>query len=131
MAVPPEMVDAVWPLVSPLVQSALPRADGRLTLLDAQTGCREGRYVLWAMGAEGEKLGAVALSEILQYTTKKVFSIFLYAGARVRFEGLWPRIEAIAREAGCSELQIAGPRAWQRLYPQFREAFTVFTKEIT
>lgn len=125
----PADVTRVWPVVRKLVESALPRAMGRLSIDDCELGCIRGNFGLWIVTL-GDKVAGVGLSEVLHFPRKRVFSVFLYAGERRRVMSLWPTIEDVARAVDCHEVQIAGPRAWQRIFPDYQEAFTVFTKAI-
>ena len=124
-----EDLEKVWKLAAPFIQRALPRAAGRLNLNDCEIGCMKGAFQLWLV-VMGEEVMGAGLTEVIEYPRKRVFSVFLYSGERRRVMKLWPNIEAVARAVDCDEVQIAGPRAWQRIFPDYNEAFTVFTKAV-
>lgn len=131
--VPTEDSAEAWPHVESLIAAALPRACGRLTLSSCWAGVAQGKFTLWILGKQG-RIYSVALSEVLAFPEKKVLSVFLYAGDRRRVQHLWPIVEEVAKALECAEIQIAGSRAWARVAPQFargfKEAFTVYTKEV-
>jgi hypothetical protein len=128
--VPPEEVDDLWPLIEPLVAKSLKRACGRVSLASLREGAMAGHYGIFLVGGPGYGVVAVAATEILVFPAKRVLSVFLYSGERRQAMHLWPKVYEHAREMGCSEVQIAGPKAWGKLFPDFRAEFIVYTKEV-
>lgn len=79
----------------------------------------------------GRGIEAVAVSELLTFSTMRVLSLFLVSAKPLRrFLPLLPEIRRRARELECAEIQVQGPRAWMRLVPGLRERFTVCTLEV-
>jgi hypothetical protein len=129
MIVPPWRVNDLWPRLRPFVEKSVRRGAGRLDVEDVRRGTEEERYRLWVV-MQGEDVIAVGASQILVFPGKSVLSVFMYSGERRAAQHLWPKVERYAREAGCAEVQIAGPRAWLRIFPDFSAAYTVFTKDV-
>lgn len=127
---PRQDVDDLWPLAEPLFAKSIPRSCGRLNLEELRQGAIEGRYGIALVGEPGVGVVAVGAMQILAFPDKRVLSVFAYSGDRRRAMHLWPIVEQHARELQCQEVQISGPRAWGRIFPDFSEAFTVYTKEV-
>lgn len=128
--VPPQAVPEVWPLVRGLLKRSVERGLGRVALDDIVLGALMGRYELWIVGSPGEGTLGVGVSEFLRYPDKTILSMFIYSGERRRAMRLWPIVEEYARSRGCAEVQIAGPRAWGRIFREYEERFIVFTKAV-
>lgn len=128
--VPPSLVNVLWPRLKPMVEKSVRRGAGRLDVDDVRMGSIEGRYRLWVVVQGEDDLIAVGASQIIVFPGKSVMSVFLYSGERRQAMHLWPKVEVYARATGCDEIQIAGPRAWLRIFPDFKEAYSVFTKAV-
>jgi len=128
----PPVVEALWSQIEPLVELAIPRACGRLQAKDVLEGCRSGIFDLWIVGVPGRHvIEAVAVAELLTFSTKRVLSLFLVSAKPLRrFLPLMAEIERRAIELECEEIQVQGSRAWRRFLPQLRERFTVLTMEV-
>jgi hypothetical protein len=126
----PEDVAGLWPSLRPFVERAIPRSHGRLTAQELLAGAVQGRYGIAIVYEEGRGILSVGALQVLTFPEKAVLSVFMYSGERRRLMHLWPIVEQRAREMGCSEVQISGPRAWGRIFPDFKEAFTTYTKEV-
>lgn len=129
--IPAELVGEVWDIALPFVRDAIPRAAGRIRPGDVLRACVEGRMALWLVGQAGGAVQAVGVTEVLVFPQKLVLFVLLYSGERKQAMALWPRVEEHAREMGCEEVQIAGPRAWGRIFPEYEERFTVFTRKVS
>ena len=128
--VPPSLVNVMWPRIKPFVERSVRRGAGRLDVEDVRLGSIENRYRLWVVVNEQDAIVAVGASMVLLFPAKSVLSVFMYSGERRAAQHLWPKVEDYARHLGCAEIQIAGPRAWLRIFPDFTEAYSVFTKAV-
>lgn len=127
---PPEFVAEMWDVAFPFVRAAIPRVCGRMTAGDVLIGCLQGRMGLWLIGPRGGPVQGIGVTEVLTFPQKKVLFVMIYSGEREHAMPLWPKVETHAREMGCVEVQIAGPRAWKRIFPEYEEQYTVFTRKV-
>lgn len=126
----PALVSELWGSIEPFIERAIPRAHGRMKSQDVLERAAEGAFDVWLIVARPAGIIGVGVAQIVQFPQKATYSVFLYSGNRRQVMHLWPRMEERARRLGCAEVQIAGPRAWGRIFPEFKEAFTVYTKEV-
>ena len=118
------------PVLLPFIERAVPRSCGRVEPEALKEGAKRGQYIIGVVGAPGQGVRAVFAMQSLDFEKKRILSVFLYSGERRRAMHLFPIVEQLARDQGFQEVQISGPRAWGRLFPDFKEAFTVYTKEV-
>lgn len=121
----------LWPVVKPFLDAAMARACGRVTPVDYLYQAIQGACGVWVAGRPGAGIVGVGVTEVAQYPRKRILVVSVYSGLRKPIMPLWPIVEQHARELGCSEVQIPGPRAWGRIFKDYEESYTVFTKGVT
>ena len=98
---------------------------------DVYQGCVAKAMDLW-LALEGKKPVACAVTEIRQFPRARVCQMFVIAGTRMA-EWLWkyePVFAEWAREKGCTHMEGAGRRGWERMAPGYEPVYTVMRKAL-
>lgn len=132
-AVDPKMLDQFAPYVVPELARATDLTGGMLTPAHVLELCRDRTWVLWVViDSEAAEQLAVAVTGIsVAQTGVRICTVWLCAGYEMsRWRHLLPELEEYARREGASVMEIHGRRGWEKVYPEYREAFRVLQKEI-
>jgi hypothetical protein len=133
VCVDPKRVHEIWPHVAPLLRKAIART-GLSAFADIELEVLCGRALLWlAVSGEGgcAAIDAVASTSLQQTDAGKVCVITACAGNNMpRWLPLISRIEAYAREEGCTCIRIFGRKGWLRVLEGYREKHVILDKEL-
>ncbi len=128
----PEQVSGVWPAVSGYVERALEYNPGRLLLEDVESFCLNGQmllFVIWSVMEE--RILGVIVCEVEEYPRARVFNLAQCAGDEmVRWVHLVNEFEDIARQLGCTQIEVVGRSAWGRVLG-WPEVCRNFVKELS
>jgi len=128
IGVPHHLVRRVWPMVLPLVESALRHDGGRWSAPDILRSLESRDRQLWLV--EEERPDGIIVTEIAIYPRRKTCVVFLAAGRRpVDWRDRLGDIEGWARAQGCAEIELHGRKGWRRALPDWPSR-TVLTKEL-
>jgi len=128
----PQDVERLAPLLAVAIGRAVRLTTGRTTPKKIIRQGARAEVQFWvAMRAETEIL-AVVITELIDYPTgKKALRILLAEGQEMRIWTPWfGEIEAEAKDQGCSVIEYHGRPGWSHIFPEFRELYRAYEKEI-
>ena len=112
--VPPENTEEVWPVVEPMIKSALALLNGRYSSVDIFIAIKSGEQTLWVAFDEDKKVKGCCTVEIVQYPGMKCCNINVIAGEGVNdwLEDSFKLISKYAKEYGCERMEGMGRPGW-------------------
>ncbi len=134
----PSLVRFVARQVTPILERSADLCQHKA--IDFLRECEAGRMQLWVIGMrdqwaalDSQVIVAVVVTQIVgQPSGQSALAILQCAGSYMRsWIHLIDEIEEYARGRGCSRVQIEGRRGWGRVLRDYRESYTVFSKELT
>lgn len=129
VSVDPARVHEIWPLVRPLLENAC-RRTALNGFADFEADIVAGRSLLW-IAWNGSAIEAAAATVITDTDLGKVCVITLCAGRGMqRWLRLIDRIEAYAKDEGCTRMRIFGRKGWLRVLDGFEAKHVVMDKAI-
>lgn len=112
--IPATEVEAVWPLVAPLIAAACTRGGGKRTPNDVRRALADRDQQLW-LAWDGSVV-ALAVTEIACYPRKKCCRILICTGReRQSWQHRLAVIEAWAKAQGCVAMELIARPGWSRL----------------
>lgn len=133
LCVDPKQVHLIWPLVAPLLNSAIVRT-GLSAFACIERDILHGNALLWLAVSDDRSLATIeaAASTILQQTDRgKVCVITACSGREMaRWLPLIAGIEDYARAEGCKCVRIFGRQGWRRILNGYRETNVVLDKRL-
>jgi hypothetical protein len=119
------------PMYAPILRESTELCQGRLTVPDVIQLARNGMVQIWLVTRGHNDYMGVIVTEVLQYPNRKVCGVIQCAGKGLHeAKHLMADLEQWARNIGCSLMEIQGRPGWGRVYPDYREDFRVFVKEL-
>ena len=124
-------VDAAWPQVLGLIETALSKSDGGHTAEDVRKACLLGDAQLWC-GIERGAIAIIMVTEIRKQPRLKAMRIWLMAGSDAAqwIAARSAAIEEWAAKSGCSRLEMVGRKGWLRRLPGWSPTNVVMSKEL-
>lgn len=124
----PEHRPALWDTVEPLLQKAVDRSDGLLTIDGVKDAILSGRWQLWIVW-DGETICAAGATEVNNYTC------FVWAFGGENMSDWFPlhqELEAWAKLIGCKSIHFFGRLGWERVMrPEgYERRMVVMRKEL-
>jgi hypothetical protein len=111
----------------PLIEEGLTYTSGTHLFEDVVAMVSAGFLTFWS-GPQ-----SVVLTEILQSPRKKIFNVWLVAGAMHELRAMYPLIEQWAKDQGCDLATFTGRPGWERSFLPKEEGWktqlVVMTKE--
>ena len=95
------------------IEAALEYSGGTHTFDDIAQGVLEGRFRLW------ERENGCAVSEFVQFPSKRVLNVFLAGGDMQVIKDLEAPAAEFARLNGCRSMTISGRKGWARALPHW------------
>ena len=129
--VQPDQVERVWPDVEPMLRLANERMPPRRSTADVKQSIADGLTQLWVVVEQGTIVSATT-SVVSKFPTKKVCSLLLTAGRNMSDwrEPVMKAIEGFAKNEGCDEIEMLGPKGWRRLNPDIEHRGDWLVKEL-
>jgi hypothetical protein len=115
LAVPREHLEAVWPIVRPMLEKAVKTAAGKMDIDDVLAGAQGGLYVVWLILVDGEAIASVT-TRIIDYPKCKAMALDWVGGTRMK-EWFGPSMRVMKDHAirnGCAHMEGYGREAWMR-----------------
>jgi hypothetical protein len=115
-AIKPDMVDMLWPLVSPMIEMAIEHSNNELSLKQIKNAIIDEQMLLLVV-YEAELIVATLTLERRDFDTgKSVINITTAGGAdlHIWMDKVLLIIDELAREQGCDEVYIVGRAGWAR-----------------
>jgi len=114
--VPSDKVGDAWWEVYPLLSEAVKSNNGRYTITDLRRNLLSQDMQLWIIRA-GEALEAVAVTEIVNYPSRKVVRVNIGTGSNFReWIPLLSEIEEWGKENGCDGLESIARKGWAKVW---------------
>jgi len=128
LCIDPARVSEFWPYVAPLLKAAVLKTDlCKFAEIEHQT--LSGAGLLWI--AWSGRIEAAAATVITETDRARVCVLTACGGTdRKRWLPLLEKIEAYARDQGCSVLRILGRRGWQRVLRKYRITNVVLERQL-
>lgn len=114
-AVPPAVLDIVWPDVAPMLEKAVATSSGRFDIDSVVRGLKTGEIALWVV-MDGTTPVAALTTRVSQLPGKRVLAIDWMGGTRMRewLPMVHTTLSSYGKTYGCTEMQGFGRRAWLR-----------------
>ena len=114
-----------------MLEPAAAMASNRGDLDDVMSACASGAFQLWVVVAEAGVPLAYIVTQIQEFPNGQTCAILFCAGsAMATWRHLLKQIEDWAAELGCIEMALEGRKGWGRVFPDYTESYTVFTKRL-
>ena len=110
-----------WEHAKPLLEPAL---DGTYTIDDVKREIDANRAELWWLGS------AAVVTQIMQYPAKRCLRVWLAGGDLDTIKRAAPALDDIARELGCSRIEIEGRKGWERALDGYDTQRLVLSKDV-
>lgn len=116
LAVAPQHVARIWPLVEKYVADSLVYAKGVYLPEDIKGFCEGGKMQMW-IAVRGESVLAAVITEVMDFPRKRMVSVPFIGGRDMRawFRKMLATVETWSREMGCTGMQGGARRGWGKL----------------
>ena len=130
--IPPENLDAVWPLVSPLIIAGAKAPDNHYTLEGLKEVLTDELWQLWVAWNGSEVLCTLMTEVYIDMEGKKVGSIRFISGKnRKEWLGLIDELEEQMIRIGVVRLEMLARKGWAKEFPDYRLTRIFLTKDLT
>jgi hypothetical protein len=131
-------INAVFPHIKHLLQKALDRGLGEITLDTIQDYCRNGHQQLWlGLDEEDKKIVLAFTTEIIEYPTRqRQLHLHLTGAEKHTIDKWWDAwtepVEKFCKENGISYIHTTGRDGWEKALKHlgYKKYYTVLIKEI-
>jgi len=132
--IPPDVIGQAWPLIAPLLETAVAQSEGIFTLEGVARDVAEHRKQLWVVLDDENQNRAMAagVTSLVTYEggVKTAFIELLGGENMKQWFSLKPEIEAWAKSEGCAELNMWARKGWAKHLPDYRIARYLMRKEL-
>lgn len=113
--IPSEALGQFWPVAAPMLEPAVRRAGGRISMDTVYHGLISGSHLLWAMTTDDE-VAAVMTTRVAQYPLKKMLVVECLGGKRLSewVENASATIKRFAKDSGLDGVEMFGRGGWAR-----------------
>jgi len=119
MPIPSNRIDLVWDDVKDYIQSGVDSTNGRVRLKDAIDFIKSKDWVLW-VSVRDKKIEAIAITEILQYSQKKMCHVRIMSGENyANWVGLEQGIAEWAKSIGCHGMESIARKGWAKVFKEY------------
>ena len=127
----PDDVPYVWEDVAPMLAKAAVHSEGELEPEDFLEPLSTGEMQLWVAYEDDDHINAAMVTQFIQYPQKKILRIISLAGEDFKkIKNFQAMIEGFAIKHGCTAIELWGRKGWKKLLPDWKDAYTVYTKEL-
>lgn len=134
IGITPVQVPQVWSYVAPLLERAIERSDGTITLDGLRSMCETRDGQLWVILGESEGCEAAAVTAIHNSDAVRYLLIVALGGSGMRewISALDETLVSFAKAHGCSQVRLIGRPGWARVLERVgaRQIATVVAKEV-
>lgn len=129
----PEDVSIIAEHLQPVVEGVIPYAGNRYTADDLIGQFSRGELILWVIH-ENDNIIAFVGAMSVQYPLKSVLSLQFCAGERMDewLDDYMAVAVETARDMGCSCIELAGRKGWERVMARFgfRHYYSAFEMDV-
>jgi hypothetical protein len=133
VAIPPEGIQASWPVLRPGVADVLKLSMGIVTEADLLKNCTSGKWLLFAVFDDDSPV--VVLVADIKQGDAPLFDVGFCWGNRLDewISSVCAAFEVVAAQCGCAHLVFKGRPGWSRLAKNhgFKVNAISYTKELT
>lgn len=133
--VAPSDAALVWNLAKPFLEKSMPYSGGRYDIDAMYEQIRQGTQQLWMIADEDARNPIAAFTtRVIEYPRLKTLSCQFCGGHGVRdwAEQVDDLLNNIAREFGCTAIEMTGRKGWTRVLPSsWKEEFILYRREVT
>lgn len=123
-------IEHVWPVIAPLLQRAVDKSQGDMSVDDIRDALTKRDMQLWVW-TENTEITACLVTQIVDYPRRRVCQMPFIAGRSMK---LWLACESMiaawAKEHDCTQLEGFARKGWLRVLPHWRQAWTTIRKDI-
>jgi len=126
-----DLVD-LWPVLHQILDPVFAYTHGKVAPGDVLDSAARGESQVWVQYLDGLPAAVVVTAIDVYPTARRVLKVMLAAGrdARRWRPHIQTALESFGRKNQCDSLEIIGRRGWGKLYPDYQEIETVFSKEL-
>lgn len=139
--IPPDAVingespmQAMWPMIEPLLQKAVEFSDGKTTLRETAADLMAKRKQLWVVVNEDKKIVSAAVSMLQKFESGLVLAtIVLLGGESGNLSDileLRSEFEVWAKTEGCSRVDMFSRKGWPKKLPDYKLVAYVMSKDL-
>ncbi len=125
----PDDIDSIWHEVEPLIKKT---SDDLLNEKDIYSFLKDETYTLWIISDENNKIVTAITMTILKYPRDYACKIVTCGGDRMKewLDDFLEKLELIAKERGCSYIDIDGRCGWSKVLKGFHVDYITLRKKI-
>ena len=128
----PENVDKVWHLCAPMLEKAILRSEGYIDINNMYHLIMLKQFDLWVLVSQEGNIDMSAITKIEINPQKTVLQINFVAADDPKvlkdFRETLKICEEWAKELGATETVMYARKGWTKVFPEFKEKYTVMTK---
>ena len=138
--IPPDEVDgisrieAMWPVIAPLLQRAVEHSEGRTTLKETVSDIMAKRKQLWVIVDDDKQTRAAAVSSLQKFEAGLMLAAINLLGGEPghlnELLDLMPQFESWAKGEGCNRVEILLRKGWAGKLPEYKLAAYMMSKTI-
>lgn len=110
--------------LKPQIEAALSYNAGTQTLQQVYDAIENGNMQLWPLQ------NSVLVTEVVKMPNNTLINIVLGGGDLDEIKIGVAFVEQMAKDIGAGGITIIGRKGWKKIFPEYREQFTVLLKEI-
>ncbi len=131
LVINPENIPVIWNDVAPLLDRVTEHNEGQFEANDYLEPLTSKVMQLW-IAVEGDYLHTVMITKIIEYPNKRDLRVIAIAGSELKtlHSKFNDMIESFALREGCSSMELWGRKGWKKMLPDWKDSYTVFTKEL-
>ena len=114
-----------------MLAKAAVHSEGELEPEDFLEPLSTGEMQLWVAYKDDDVINAAMVTQFIQYPQKKILRIISLAGKDFKeIKNFQEMIEGFAVKHDCTAIELWGRKGWKKLLPEWKDAYTVYTKEL-
>ena len=129
----PEHVDKVWFLCAPMLEKAILRSEGYININDLYHLIMVKQFDLWVLFGESSGIDLCGVGRLDFHPQKTVLCVNFVGASDARvfkdFRKMLAQVEKEAKKLGATETIFYARKGWKKLFPEFKEKYTVLTKK--
>ena len=134
IGITPVQVPMVWPNVAPLLEKAIDRGDGTMTLDGLRSMCETRDGQLWVILGDTQESCAAAVTAIQNSDALRYLLILALGGMDMYawIHALDETLSRFAKAHGCSQVRLIGRPGWARVLESIgaKQVSVVLAKEV-